>query len=73
MMTDTPRPRSSARVTRATIDRIVRLIEREANLRQAARLVELEPGNIDAARELFGRANGIREERIRLLEEHGLA
>lgn len=61
------------RVTRTVIDELVRLIEREASVRQAARLLELEPGAAVESRELFGRANKIREERIRLLERHGLA
>jgi 16S rRNA A1518/A1519 N6-dimethyltransferase RsmA/KsgA/DIM1 with predicted DNA glycosylase/AP lyase activity len=69
MMTIEQRPK----VTRRVIDQIVRQIEREANLRQAGRLLELEPGNGDVAREMFGKANRVREERIRLLEQYGLA
>ena len=68
MMTATNR-----RVTRRDIDRIVRLIEREVSLRQGARLIELDPANVETAREIFRQANSVREERIRLLEACGLA
>lgn len=62
-----------ARITRRVIEDIVRMIEREANLRQAGRLLELEPRNVEDARELFRRANEVREDRVRLLERYGLA
>ncbi|HYI67097.1 MAG TPA: hypothetical protein VEW95_09255 [Candidatus Limnocylindrales bacterium] len=62
-----------ATVSRA-IDSALRLIEREASLRDAARSEELIPGpdhQQEAAR-LFRRASAVRRQRMALLERCGL-
>lgn len=56
----------------ATLERVVALRDREIELRQRARRLELIPERREAARELFARANGLRKARMALLDRCGL-
>lgn len=54
------------------LERIRRLAHREVNIRQAARLLELDPDDASLAPELIGRANGLMKLRHTLLHRAGL-
>jgi len=56
----------------ATVDRIASLYDREVQLRERARHLELIPARREAAQELFRRASGLRKMRLALLSRCGL-
>lgn len=65
-MTMTPSP------VQIAVDRMLRLICREASLREAGRHLELNPSTTDEAAWLFARADETRRERLELMARVGL-
>lgn len=56
-------------MTAPTVERIARLVLREGDLREAARIVELNPARRQEAAGMFRRASALRAERLRLARE----
>jgi hypothetical protein len=55
-----------------TLERALKLVEDEADVRQRARVLELDPASAKEAEDLFLRASGLRRARLALLERAGL-
>lgn len=59
-------------VAQVAVDRMLRLVRREASLREAGRHLELNPSCTEEAAWLFDRANEVRDERLELVKRCGL-
>lgn len=57
---------------REDVDTAAALYDTEVEIRERARALELDPFRAEEAKRLFGRAEGLREKRLRLLHRVGL-